>query len=51
MPALFILLILLVGYAMTTDTYFQGLKFLFSPDFSKLTGNSVLIAMGRRFSP
>jgi len=49
MPALFILLILLVGYAMTTDTYFQGLKFLFSPDFSKLTGNSVLIAMGQAF--
>ena len=49
MPALFILLILLVGYAMTTDSYFRGLNFLFHPDFSKLTGNSVLIAMGQAF--
>lgn len=49
MPSLFVLLILLVGYAMTTDGYFQGLHFLFSPDFSKLTGNSILIAMGQAF--
>jgi NSS family neurotransmitter:Na+ symporter len=49
MPALFVLLILLVGYAMTTPTYFRGLHFLFSPDFSKLSGDSILIAMGQAF--
>jgi NSS family neurotransmitter:Na+ symporter len=49
MPSLFVLLILLVGYAMTTTGYFQGLEFLFKPDFSKLTGNSILMAMGQAF--
>lgn len=49
MPALFVLMFLLVGYAMTTGSYFQGLHFLFSPDFSKLTANSVLTAMGHAF--
>jgi neurotransmitter:Na+ symporter, NSS family len=48
-PWLFALMILLVGYAMTTDGYFQGLNFLFKPDFSKLTANSILIAMGQAF--
>ncbi len=48
-PSLFALMILLVGYAMTTDGYFQGLNFLFRPDFSKLTGKSVLVAMGQAF--
>ena len=49
MPSLFLLLLLLVAYAMTTDTYFQGLHFLFVPDFSKLTSDSVLTAMGHAF--
>lgn len=49
-PILFVLLVLLVGYAMTKETYyFQGLHFLFSPDFSKLSGDSVLVAMGQAF--
>ncbi|MBF6648775.1 sodium-dependent transporter [Methylobacter sp. BlB1] len=49
MPGLFVLMILLVGYAMTTGAYDQGLKFLFNPDFSKITGDSVLTAMGHAF--
>lgn len=49
MPVLFVLMLLLVGYAMTTGSYFQGLHFLFSPDFSKLTANAVLTAMGHAF--
>lgn len=50
MPSLFVLLILMVAYAMTTDTYYdQGIKFLFTPDFSKLTGDGVLTAMGHAF--
>lgn len=49
MPGLFLLLLLLLGYAMTTPGYFQGLHFLFNLDFSKLTGNSVLVAMGQAF--
>ncbi|MCX7103629.1 MAG: sodium-dependent transporter [Methylobacter sp.] len=49
MPSLFVLLILLVAYAMTTDSYDRGIKFLFTPDFSKLTANGVLTAMGHAF--
>ena len=49
MPGLFILLILLVGYAMSSGAYQQGLSFLFDPDFSKISGDSVLTAMGHAF--
>lgn len=49
MPSLFVLMILLVGYAMTTGSYNRGLNFIFMPDFSKLTGDSVLTAMGHAF--
>jgi len=49
MPGLFLLLILLVAYAMTTSGYFQGLNFLFRADFSKLSASSILTAMGQAF--
>jgi len=49
MPMLFALLIVLVFYSMTTGYFMQGASFLFSPDFSKLTAQSVLTAMGHAF--
>ena len=49
MPALFVLLLVMVGYAMSTDSFTKGLAFLFEPDFSKLSRDSVLIAMGHAF--
>ncbi|WP_152205713.1 sodium-dependent transporter [Marinobacter changyiensis] len=49
MPALFVLLLLLVGYAMTTGFFGQAVAFLFQPDFSKLTTAGVLIALGHAF--
>jgi len=49
MPALFLLLIIMVGYAISTDSFSQGLEFLFQPNFSKLSWNGVLIAMGHAF--
>lgn len=50
MPALFILLVMLVGYAANTgEAFTRGVHFLFDADFSKLTANSVLIAMGHAF--
>jgi len=49
MPALFVLLIILLGYAMNSGAFMQGLAFLFTPDFSKLTGQGVLTAMGHAF--
>jgi NSS family neurotransmitter:Na+ symporter len=49
MPALFVILLMLVGYAMNTGFFVEGLKFLFRPDFNKLSGASVLAAMGQAF--
>lgn len=49
MPALFILLVIMVGYAMSTTGFGQGLNYLFYPDFSELTGKGVLAAMGQAF--
>ncbi len=48
-PALFVLLLLLDGYAMASGAFDQGLAFLFKPDFSKIDANGVLIAMGHAF--
>jgi len=49
MPALFFILIILVGYAMSSGAYEQGMAFLFSPDFSKIDSDAVLTAMGHAF--
>lgn len=49
MPALFVILLLLVGYSMNTGYFMDGVRFLFAPDFSRLTGAGVLAAMGQAF--
>jgi len=49
MPLLLILLLVLVGYAMNTGHFSEGVEFLFKPDFSKLTGGAILTAMGHAF--
>jgi NSS family neurotransmitter:Na+ symporter len=49
MPALFVLLLILVGYAWNSGGFHQGMDFLFKPDFHRLTGNGILIAMGHAF--
>lgn len=49
MPTLFVLLIVLVLYAITTGYFPDGVSFLFSPDFSKITPDAILIAMGHAF--
>jgi neurotransmitter:Na+ symporter, NSS family len=49
MPALFVILLILVGYAMTTGRFGDGFSFLFSPDFSKLSVGGVLTALGHAF--
>ncbi len=49
MPTLIFLLLLMVGYSMTTGYFGKGLEFLFTPDFSKLTGASMLTALGHAF--
>ena len=49
MPTLIVLLLLLVGYAMNTGKFTEGLAFLFTPNFSALTPAGVLTAMGHAF--
>jgi len=49
MPALFLLLLIVLGYAITTGYFSQGLVFLFTHDFSRLSGTSMLTAMGQAF--
>lgn len=50
MPILFILLILMSVRSLTLGAGAkEGLAFLFNPDFSKLTGSSILAALGQSF--
>lgn len=50
MPALFIILVMLVGYAANTgEAFTRSLHFLFDADFSKLSANAILTAMGHAF--
>lgn len=49
MPALFVLLLITVGYATTTGHFGEAVSFLFTPDFSALTINGVLVALGHAF--
>jgi NSS family neurotransmitter:Na+ symporter len=49
MPALFVLLLVLDGYAWHSGGFERGLEFLLRPDFSRLSANGVLIAMGHAF--
>lgn len=48
-PALFILLLIMVVYAMSTSGFKQGLNYLFYPDWSKLSAEGVLAALGQAF--
>lgn len=47
MPALFVMLIGLVIYGIVAGEFGQAIRFLFQPDFSKLTAEVTLNAMGQ----
>ncbi|MCG5499604.1 sodium-dependent transporter [Ectothiorhodospira lacustris] len=49
MPALLGLLLLLVGYSMSQGHFMEGVSFLFKPDWSEVTGDTILLAMGQAF--
>lgn len=49
MPTLVVLLIILVGYAAASGAFAEGLAYLFTPDFSKLSQDGVLAALGHAF--
>lgn len=49
MPGMLIILFILVGYAMRTGSFMEGVRFLFAVDFSALSTEGVLIALGHAF--
>ncbi|WP_121613018.1 sodium-dependent transporter [Mesobacillus foraminis] len=49
MPALFILFIVLAVRALTLDGASEGVEFLLKPDFSAITGETILLALGQSF--
>lgn len=49
MPALFAILLVLLGYSMAVGDFARSLAFLFSPDFSRITPSVVLSALGHAF--
>jgi NSS family neurotransmitter:Na+ symporter len=48
-PALLVLMLVLLGYSINSGYFGAGVEFMFTPDFSKLTWDSVLAAMGQAF--
>ncbi|MDF3054279.1 MAG: sodium/proline symporter [Gammaproteobacteria bacterium] len=48
-PAMFLLIFILLGYAMTTGFFYEGASFMFKPDFSALNTQVVLMALGQAF--
>lgn len=49
MPSMMVMLLLLIGYSASVGDFYSAVDFLFKPDFSKLTMESVLIAIGHSF--
>lgn len=49
LPFLLLLLLILLMRSLTLDGAREGVRFLLSPDFSKLTSEGVLIALGHAF--
>lgn len=49
MPALFIILLMLVVFALRMPGASDGLAYIFKPDFSKVTGETVLAALSQCF--
>lgn len=48
-PTMLVLMIVIVLYSMQTGYFGHGLSFLFKPDFSKITANGILMALGHAF--
>ncbi len=49
MPLLFLLLLALIVRGVTLPNSIAGIRFFLSPDFSKITAESILIALGHAF--
>lgn len=48
-PALFVLMLILLGYSINSGHFAEGAAFLLTPNFAALTWDSVLVAMGQAF--
>lgn len=48
-PALFVLLLILLGYSMSVGDMQTSFHFMFNPDFSKITPITTLVALGHAF--
>ena len=48
-PALLFLMFVLLGYSINSGYFGEGVAFMFTPDFERLTWNSVLAALGQAF--
>ena len=49
MPTLFVLLLIIVGASCMLPNAYKGIEFLFKPDFSKITSDVFLSALGQSF--
>jgi NSS family neurotransmitter:Na+ symporter len=49
MPGLALILVVLVIYAAATAEFARAVRFMFEPDFSKVTSSTVLMAVGQAF--
>ncbi len=49
MPLLFVVLIALAVHSLLMPHGAEGIRFFFTPDFSKVTGTTVLVALGQAF--
>lgn len=49
MPALFFLVVVLVGYSLGTPGFSDATSYLFKPDFSQIGPSTVLIGLGQAF--
>ncbi|MEM7708578.1 MAG: sodium-dependent transporter [Pseudomonadota bacterium] len=49
MPALFAALLVMVGYGVVAGDFAAALKFMFEPDFSKITFETLMVAIGQAF--
>ncbi|MBT8081758.1 MAG: sodium-dependent transporter [Gammaproteobacteria bacterium] len=48
-PALLVLMLVLLGYSISSGYFGQGVAFMFTPDFGALTRDSILAALGQAF--
>lgn len=49
MPSMFVLLLILVGYALSAPGFGEAMVYMFKPDFSQIDSSVVLVALGHAF--